>query len=418
MKVTFCAYDRPDFGGPNSWLRRLLPSLVEAGLEINVLFFVQNYPEDCPAYQDLKNQGITCKIFPLAATTGRKIYNILNYLSSSPPDIFVPNLVVPAYYASRWIKQSGIPTIGVLHSDDNFYRGLLRQFVFGESAYQLSALVCVSDFLLEYVKAQVSGHHSTLIRKIPYGVPIPAQFALPATDYLKLIYVGRLVEEQKRISDVTTALCRVLQEVPKTQAIIYGDGSARSNVEKIIDEKGRNLPIELKGFINNARIQELMLEAHILVLLSDYEGLPISLMEAMACGLVPICLDIRSGIPELVDRGVTGLLVNDRSDEFVNAVKQLREYHNLWTEISCNARQKIIASYSTEVCTAKWIELFNELHRHSPKKSKLNIPRFLRLPDIDPDLAREDFRLRTKIIRKLKNMINKVRRFSGAGQTC
>ncbi|WP_371821102.1 glycosyltransferase [Chloracidobacterium sp. D] len=44
------------------------------------------------------------------------------------------------------------------------------------------------------------------------------------------------------------------------------------------------------------------------VLLSDYEGLPIALMEAMATGLVPICTAMRSGIGQLVVDGVTGCM--------------------------------------------------------------------------------------------------------------
>ncbi|QUV81159.1 glycosyltransferase [Chloracidobacterium sp. D] len=62
------------------------------------------------------------------------------------------------------------------------------------------------------------------------------------------------------------------------------------------------------GLVDNARIQALMAEHHMFVLLSDYEGLPIALMEAMATGLVPICTAMRSGIGQLVVDGVTGCM--------------------------------------------------------------------------------------------------------------
>ena len=98
-------------------------------------------------------------------------------------------------------------------------------------------------------------------------------------------------------------------------------------------------------------------EAHVLVLLSDFEGLPIALMEGMACGLVPVCFKMRSGIPELVEDGVTGLLVSDRGDEFVRAIARLHNDRNLWERLSLSARSRIAADYSLNACAEKWMDL-------------------------------------------------------------
>jgi hypothetical protein len=76
--------------------------------------------------------------------TERHVQWILDRVVEDPPDVFVPNLMVPAFYAGRWVRQAGIPTVGVLHSDDCFHRGIVSEFVCGSNAYRLSALVCVS----------------------------------------------------------------------------------------------------------------------------------------------------------------------------------------------------------------------------------------------------------------------------------
>lgn len=400
LKVTFCTCDDPNYtGGPNSWLRRLLPALKVAGVEVSILFFVTtDSPEACPCFRDLHSQGIQCHAFRWQTTTEQKINWLLSKLAEDSPDVFVPNMLVAAFYASRWVRAAGIPTVGVLHSDDEFHRSVLNTFVLGEAVYQLSALVCVSKFLEQDVyrllelEVDVTRDSKILIRRIPCGVPLPQQPAQPPSDCLKLIYVGRLEEEQKQISEMTRALCRAVRVVPNVEAVIVGEGSARANVEKILTEEGKGLPIRLTGLVKNTQIQAVLSESHVIVLLSDYEGLPIALMEAMACGVVPICLQIRSGIPELVEDGVTGLLVSDKGDEFTNAVQRLKSEPELWRQLSSSARAKIEKYYSNEVSTTQWLNLFQELHKKAGIKQNISNPKRLDLPPVEPALAREDNR--------------------------
>ncbi|OCQ94472.1 glycosyl transferase family 1 [Nostoc sp. MBR 210] len=407
MKVTFCTYDSPNFtGGPNSWLRCLLPSLQKNGIESEVLFFIDGkVPNECPCFDALSKQGFSCKAFPWETTTQHKIRWILSKLSENPPDIFVPNLIVAALYASKWVKLAGIPTIGVLHSDDDFYKGIIREFVFGQAEYTLSALVCVSEYLTQTVRNL--GNTDVLIRKIPYGVQIPEKYAQAPKDKLRLIYVGRLVEEQKQISQVTKSLCRVVKEIPNTEAIICGDGPSKSNVEEIISKEGQGLPIYLGGLIDNSKIQDVMLQSHVLVLLSDYEGLPVALMEGMACGLVPICLNIRSGIPELIENNINGLLVNDRNDEFVNAVNHLKKDLIFWKRLSIAARNKIKSSYSHHSCVTEWNNLFLELKELYNIKRTISKPLYIKLPPVDLALAGYDNR------QSFFDRMNKLLRYHG-----
>jgi glycosyltransferase involved in cell wall biosynthesis len=103
-------------------------------------------------------------------------------------------------------------------------------------------------------------------------------------------------------------------------------------------------------------------------------------MEAMACGLVPICLRIRSGVTELVEDGVTGLLVDDRGDGLVSAVKRIAAQPEYWQRLSRNARDKMYRDYSNEVCATRWEELFRELQARASAAGLPKIPARLRLP--------------------------------------
>jgi colanic acid/amylovoran biosynthesis glycosyltransferase len=394
MKVTFCAHDVANYiSGPNTWLRRLLPDLKKQGVDVNVLFITHSEPALCPTVTALQNQGISCKIQSEYKYTEQHVQWILGSLRENPPDVFVSNLMVPAYYAARWAKEAGIPTVGVMHSDDKFYYGLLDEFVCGNPEYRLSALICVSEYLNHQVLLRKPS--DTIIRKIPCGVPIPRSSALWPQSPLRLIYAGRLVEEAKCISEVTRALCRTVKEIPGTEAYIYGEGKERPAVERILLHEGKTLPVYLKGPVDSDKIQQHLLSGHIFVLLSDYEGLPISLMEAMACGLVPVCLKVPSGIPELVNDGTNGLLVPDRGNSFINAVRSLREDKGLWERLSKAACDKIKNGYSHENCVKLWITLLDDLNSQRNGRKMIHIPNRIELPPAHQDLAREDQRTPT-----------------------
>lgn len=393
MKITFCSYDWPGLvGGPNVWLTRLLPELRRRGIQSRVFFFTYHgSPSTCPTVLTLRSLGFDCPAINTPVYMEDRVRWILTQVNGDPPDVLVVNHVVPALYAGRWALEAGIPTVGTMRSDHSEDHAILSEFVLGDPAFHTSAVVCVSEFLEQEVLKQ--NPKNVLVRRIPSGVPLPEHVAeSPAGQRMRLVYAGRLVEKQKRISDLTRALRRAVREVPNTEAFIYGDGPDMPAVKQILSSDGDALPVYLAGRVGSDQIQRHLLASHVLVLLSDYEGLPVSLMEGMACGVVPICLRIRSGIPELVEHDKTGLLVNDRGDDFVNAVHRLRFESNLWSRLSVGARAKIETGYSNEECVSRWEALFHELRERSKARRAVQVPGRIVLPPAHPDLAQGDVR--------------------------
>jgi len=346
--------------------------------------------------------------------TEQRVRWIFERLADDPPDVFVSSAVIPAaYYAGRWLREAGIPTVGICHGGGMwvFYPGLLDEFVLGRAAYQVSVFVCISKYLEQAVPERRP--KGLLVRSIIYGVPIPENVAKKPNGRLRLAYVGRLVEEQKRISEVTHALCRAVREVPGTEALIYGDGPARPVVEQILREEGDGLPVHLVGFVENDQIQKHLLECHAVVLLSDYEGLGLALLEGMACGIVPIGLrQARGGAPEIIEDGVTGLLVDDRGDGFVAAVRRLRYDAALWERLARSARAQVEAEYTEELCAARWQELLRELVNSCASRKPLRIPRRLHLPPVHPSLAFLDKRVprpHQRLIRRVRRFVSRVK---------
>ncbi len=381
MKVTFCTRDYANVsGGHNTWLWRFLPSLRRRGIESRVLCFHLSPEEEFSTVRSLRQAGFNCTTVSEEEMkyTEQRVRWIFDRLAEDPPDVFVSSAVYPAaYYAGRQLREAGIPTVGICHGGGmmNFYQGLLDEFVLGRAAYQVSAFVCVSKSLEQAVLERRP--KGILVRSIPYGVPIPECVAKKPNGRLRLAYVGQLVEERKRISEVTHGLCRAVREVPGTEALIYGDGPARAAVEQILREEGDGLPVQLVGFVENDQIPKHLLECHAVVLLSDHEGLPVSLLEGMASGVVPIGLRGAPGVTELV------------------------------------------VDYSEKVCADRWQELFHKLVNSSGPRKPLRIPRRLHLPPVHPALAWLDPRPLQELIRRarrfvprpLQELIRRARRF-------
>jgi colanic acid/amylovoran biosynthesis glycosyltransferase len=399
VKIIFCAYDgRGYFGGPLEWYKRLAPALRGIGIETGFLFITDHKPELCGTYMALREAGFEChalrrhSLTQLRDNTEARVRWILRHLREDPPDIFVANLSVPACYAARWAREAGIPTFCIQHSDFDFCTEMMNAFVRKDGAFRLTGTICVSHALYQ-VTAQCCGS-GPRVEFLPYGVPVPAVKAKWAPERLRIAYVGRLAEEQKRICDLTQAFCRATSEVDGVDAVLFGDGKERGAVEQVIHGSGCGSTVHLAGQIDSAHIQDELLKRRIqvVVLLSDYEGLPIALLESMACGLVPVCLNIRSGIPELVKHEETGLLVEDRGDSFVQAIRRLRMDRELWEGLSTSARDLVHSRYSMDMVAQRWRALAENQITDAAERSPIQIPRYLDLPPVNETLSSDDRR--------------------------
>lgn len=371
MKITICAYDAPNnIDGPSAWIKRLLPFLRTKGIESRIIFFAA-HDNDLPTYNYFINLGFKCKIIYWELFAEDKILSLLEDVKTHPPDIFVANYFSIACLASKWIKEAGIPTIMVLHNDDEGHQSLVKEYA-AEKDY-ISAIVSVSNLITSVAKLTASMH--PCIKTIPCGAPISKNIIqFPANGQLKIVYAGRIEEKQKQISLLTKAFCKAARDVPNTEFAIFGSGSAERNVKRILETMGQGLPVKFFGKLDSNQVLEKFSSFHIFVLLSDYEGLPISLMESMGAGLVPVCTNIRSGVSELIDDGKNGILIDNRDDAFINAIRFLKENSGTFHTMSLAARKKIEFEYSQEVCNNLWIDLFYELTIETNKNESVIFP--------------------------------------------
>ena len=391
MRVTFCLHDRPGYvGGPNAGLRRLLPDLRNRGVDVHVLSLMFGDPMQCPTLGYLRKLGIPCTIARYHKTTEERVRWLLGMLRRDPTDVFVANLMVAAYFATPWVRAAGIPCVGVIRSSDQFHLEFLATFGNGDPRFRQDAFVCVSDHMRrKTLELAPQVHH---VRQICSSPPAPSGMAqAPGDGPLRMAYLGQIVEYPKNISAVIRAFCRAAREVPGVEGVLYGHGKDWESARRTLEENGRGVPVTMAGPMDNEQLIALLPQHHTITLFSEYEGLPLSLLEGMSAGLVPVCTPTQSGIPELVLPGETGILVKDREQAFVDAIRSLREHPETWAKLSQGARARIAAQYSREVCADRWAELFQELHGSLGARKRVPIPLRLHLPPAGC-ICREDDR--------------------------
>ena len=142
---------------------------------------------------------------------------------------------------------------------------------------------------------------------IPSGVD-PAQFAAvepgpPST----ICFVGRLSPE-KRVDLLIDAFAGVRRNHANARLVIVGDGALRSELEARANGLGLGDAVEFTGVVPHETLPEVFARCGVFCLVSSREGLPHSLLEAMAAGLGVVATDVGS-VAEVVRTGQTGILL-------------------------------------------------------------------------------------------------------------
>jgi len=151
---------------------------------------------------------------------------------------------------------------------------------------------------------------------VPNGIDV-GRFALPRRPVPgRVLMVGRLAPP-KRHDIAVEAIMRVRRRYPGAELHVVGDGPGRAELERLIAELGAQEAVRLLG--TRPDVAELLSEAECVLLASDYEGAPLSILEGMAAG-VPVVASRVAGIPELVVDGESGLLVQPGSAEALGDV--------------------------------------------------------------------------------------------------
>ena len=183
---------------------------------------------------------------------------------------------------------------------------------------------------------------------------------------INILSIARLVEK-KGIEYGIRAVAKVTKDHPAIEYTIVGDGPLRKRVESLIGELDLEKNVKLLGWKKQEEIITLLKDADIFLAPSvtgsggDQEGIPVVLMEAMAQEL-PVVSTYHSGIPELVQDGISGFLVPEKDvDALAERLAYMMDTPEIRDELGRNGRKYVEAHYNIHTLNMRLVEIYRHL---------------------------------------------------------
>jgi len=354
------------YGGAETQLVNLVTSLKKRGWEVRVVSMLspQAFTEE------LKEAGIP--ILTLNMRRGvadpRAVFRLVKILREWKPDI-VHSHMVHANLLARVVRIfCKIPVlISTAHSINEGGR-------WREVAYRLTDPLAdlttnVSRAAVErYIR--VGAAPKNKIRFMPNGIDTtkfkPNKAAgqrlrneLGVVNYFVWLAVGRF-EEAKDYPNMLRAFSMIVSKKTDVVLLLVGQGSLMEEVKKIASELNLEDKVQFLGVRRD--VPDLMNAADAYVMSSAWEGMPMVLLEAGACGLPVVATDV-GGNSEVVLNGKTGFIVPPRNPETLAQAmeKMMALPKEKRLEMGKAGRAYIEANYSLEHVVDQWEALYMEL---------------------------------------------------------
>jgi teichuronic acid biosynthesis glycosyltransferase TuaC len=286
-------------------------------------------------------------------------------------DVLHAHQLFPTGYATAVVgRRLGIPVVCTAHGSDvhthpDRNRGIAR--------YTRTALRSVDHLVA--VSADLASRISTLE---PQSAPVDViyngvdlhRFA-PAVDRVELRHrlglpvsgtgictVSRLAEA-KGIPELVSAFRAVLKANSDVWLVIVGGGPLESRLRSWVGDLDGHLVVT--GPIEHAQVPQYLKAADVFALPSHREGVPVAMLEAMACGL-PVVVTAVGGIPEVVTDGSTGLLIHPRDEhELAESLNRLVRDVALRRRMGTAAQEVIRNGFQWNQGSAKLASLYAAL---------------------------------------------------------
>ena len=265
------------------------------------------------------------------ATPNQMWTRLESYLEEHAPCVFFPNCDYQASAISA-ILPSGVGICGVLHSDD------VEHY---EHGYRLgrywNKIVSVSQTV-----------HDTMIKMNPSfegkssvvdnGIKVNSSSKPVKNEKFTIVYTGRVVQYQKRILDFIPLVDELNKLNFDYEFIIVGDGPEFQELEEGLKSSIASKRVVMMGRQTPSVINEVLAKSHVFILTSEFEGMPMSLLEALSWYCIPVLTDIKSGVGRIINHNENGLVspIGDM-EKFAKNLHHLSQNKKIADEMSLKA---------------------------------------------------------------------------------
>jgi len=333
-----------DLGGTTTFVCNLGGELVRRGIPV----VVHSFGAEHPLAGDFARASIRCHLATERRIFEDRMTDVLRNLAAFRPTVLIANLSTPAYETLRYAP-TGVFRIAMAQTHDP---GVYRQIRYYAGCCDL--VVGVSGKICESIRS-IPEFAGKAVDHIPYGVPMPEVLnRTPADDKrLRILYLGRLDREQKRVHLLPQILDELRASGIPFHWTIAGAGPEEGRLREAMRSDGAQT-VAFSGRVAYADVPAMLLANDVFLLTSDYEGLPLSLLEAMGHGLVPVVSDLESGIAEVVDES-TGIRVpSSETTGYARSIVSLHRDRSLLARLSAAARSRVAKVYSRQAVAERW----------------------------------------------------------------
>lgn len=342
------------FGGAETMCENLTYALRKLGHEVCV---VSLYHERTPISRRMEEAGVRIlyldKKFGMDVSMVPKLTKIMK---QEKPDAVHTHLDVVKYAAAA-AKLAGVKKcVHTVHNvAEKEAEGLARRINHVYFRLGLAKPVALSPQVQQTI-AQVYSVEIGGIPVIYNGVDLSR--CLPKEGYeaskpVRLLHIGRF-NEQKNHAALLRSFRKVLQKYPDTRLELLGDGELFEETRRYAQELGIAEKVQFHGSQSN--VYPYLQNADIFLLPSDYEGMPMTIIEAMGTGL-PVLATAVGGVPDMIEQEKSGLLVPCDENAVCEACCRLISDPELRQRLGQQARQDSLR-FSAEHMAKEYCRLY------------------------------------------------------------
>lgn len=323
------------FGGAETMCENLTYALTEMGHSVTV---VSLYNEKTPIAQRMEDAGI--RILYLDKKLGldlSMVPKLKKIMQREKPDVVHTHLDV-IKYAVAAARLCGIHRcIHTVHNVAHEEAEGRIQKLINTIYFKLGWSVPVA--LSPEVRKTIVSFYGLKEEAVPMifnGVDLTK--CCPKTEYALskpavLLHIGRF-NEQKNHKGILEAFSEILKTAPNCILQLIGDGDLRDETETYAQTLGIRDKVAFLG--NRTNVYPFLQAADIFLMPSKFEGMPMTIIEAMGTGL-PIVASAVGGVPDMLEAGKSGMLVSCEPEKVAQAVLQLLQQKELREKLGTNA---------------------------------------------------------------------------------
>lgn len=288
---------------------------------------------------------------------------VKNFFSRIKPDIihshrYKENFL--CFLSALWINrvkllatQHGLPEVA---NSFSFFHKLKEKLNFFILKIGFDKTIAVSSDIEQFFRKRYFFSE----KKVSYirnGIPFVTEIAKRHSEAFFVIgSSGRLVPVKD--FDIMVKVAAILKDYD-IKFVLAGEGSERQNIEKLINANGLHERFQMLGHLDD--MEPFYQGIHLFLNTSLHEGIPMTILEAMAHG-VPIVAPKVGGIPEVIKDGSEGFLIPTRDpDAFAEKCLLLYNNPDLWGRMSQAARLQVVENYSSGIMADKYISIYYSL---------------------------------------------------------